>query len=50
MCVVSSSSVSAGGSFSFTPASGFVGQETFTYTVSDGILSSTATVTINVTN
>jgi hypothetical protein len=41
--------VAANGSFSYTPPSGFVGSDTFTYTVSDGALADTATVTINVT-
>jgi hypothetical protein len=37
------------GSFTYTPAAGFIGTDTFTYTASDGSLSSNvATVTINV--
>jgi hypothetical protein len=35
---------------SYTPAVGFSGTETFTYTVSDGTLTSTATVEVTVTN
>ena len=42
--------VGAGGGFSYTPASGFVGTDTFTYEVSDGVLTAGATVTITVTN
>ncbi|MEX2174254.1 MAG: Ig-like domain-containing protein [Pirellulaceae bacterium] len=40
---------SADGSFSYTPNADFNGTDTFTYNVSDGALSSEATVTINVT-
>jgi hypothetical protein len=36
------------GTFAYTPAAGFTGQVSFTYTVSDGILSANATATINV--
>ena len=32
----------------YTPATGFSGNDTFTYTVSDGLLSSTATVHVRV--
>lgn len=42
--------VRADGSFDYAPAAGFVGQETFGYTVSDGQASAFASVTINVTN
>ncbi|PWS36886.1 hypothetical protein DFH01_08310, partial [Falsiroseomonas bella] len=38
------------GSFSYTPAPGFVGTDSFTYTVSDGVQQDTATVTIEVVN
>ncbi|NQE34158.1 Ig-like domain-containing protein [Microcoleus asticus] len=39
------------GSFTYTPNAGFSGTDTFTYTVSDGIVNSTpATVTVNVNN
>lgn len=38
----------AGANLRYTPASGFIGTETFTYTISDGELTSTATVTVNV--
>jgi hypothetical protein len=40
--------VNADGSFTFTPATGFSGQTTFDYTVSDGTLTDTGTVTITV--
>jgi Bacterial Ig domain len=36
------------GSFTYTPFAGFSGTDTFTYTASDGQLTSSATVTINV--
>jgi hypothetical protein len=36
------------GSFNYLPATGFTGVDTFNYTVSDGIASATATVTISV--
>ena len=32
----------------YTPATGFVGSDLFTYTISDGLASSTATVRVNV--
>ncbi|WP_236503623.1 Ig-like domain-containing protein [Tychonema sp. BBK16] len=39
------------GSFTYTPNAGFAGTDTFTYTVSDGIVNSaSATVTVNVNN
>ncbi|MEG4925692.1 Ig-like domain-containing protein, partial [Microcoleus sp. F10-B2] len=39
------------GSFTYTPNAGFSGTDTFTYTVSDGIVNSApATVTVNVNN
>ncbi|HUP14446.1 MAG TPA: S8 family serine peptidase [Acidimicrobiia bacterium] len=41
-------SVAAGGSFTFMPAAGFVGSDSFGYTISDGALTDTATVTITV--
>ena len=37
------------GTFTYTPAPNFTGTDTFTYTVSDGVLTDTATVTITVT-
>ncbi len=39
----------ADGSFTFNPAPGFEGMTTFTYTVSDGMFTSTGTVTVTVT-
>ncbi len=43
--------VDADGTFVYTPAAGFVGADTFIYTVGDGAeTSNTATVTINVTD
>ena len=43
--------LSKDGSFTYTPNAGFSGTDTFTYTVSDGIVSSVpATVTVNVNN
>ncbi|MCP5426212.1 MAG: tandem-95 repeat protein [Gammaproteobacteria bacterium] len=41
--------VNADDSITFTPATGFVGIVTFTYTISDGISTDTATVTVTVT-
>ncbi|SMF94270.1 CshA-type fibril repeat-containing protein [Methylomagnum ishizawai] len=41
---------SAGDTVTYTPESGFTGQDQFTYIVSDGIHTATATVTINVVN
>jgi hypothetical protein len=38
------------GMFVFTPTAGFVGTATFTYAVSDGSASKTATVSVAVTN
>jgi large repetitive protein len=43
-------SLNADGSFDYTPAAGFIGSDHFTYTASDGVDSSTASVTINVTD
>ncbi|MFO0967237.1 MAG: Ig-like domain-containing protein [Gemmataceae bacterium] len=40
--------LNADGTFAYLPATGFTGQDTFTYTISDGIASSTATVRIDV--
>lgn len=40
--------VNADGSFSYTPAFGFTGQDSFTYTVENGVGTSTATVTLQV--
>lgn len=42
--------ISLGGGFTYTPAPGFVGTDTFTYRASDGAMTSTATVTITVTD
>jgi VCBS repeat-containing protein len=42
--------VYADGSFSYAPNSGFMGTDSFTYTVSDGASLSTATATITLTN
>lgn len=39
---------SGGGAVLYTPATGFTGTDTFTYTISDGTLTSQATVTVNV--
>ncbi len=41
-------SIDTDGSFQYEPDDGFVGTDTFTYTVTNGLNSSTATVTINV--
>jgi VCBS repeat-containing protein len=41
--------LNADGSFTYTPHANFHGEDTFAYTVSDGALSDTATVTITVT-
>ncbi|MGB7709757.1 MAG: DUF4347 domain-containing protein, partial [Microcoleus sp.] len=43
-------SLNPNGNFTYTPDAGFVGIDTFTYSVSDGGDSGTATATINVTN
>lgn len=40
--------VNNGGVVTYTPATGYVGADTFTYTVSDGTLTATGTITINV--
>lgn len=42
--------LSADGSFSYTPAAGFDGVDTFTYTAGNGTTSDTATVTLEVTS
>ena len=42
--------VNNGGVVTYTPATGYVGADTFTYTVSDGTLTATGTITINVAN
>src|SRR5262249_1996917 len=42
-------SIAANGALTYTPVATFSGADSFTYTVSDGQLSSTATVTVNVT-
>lgn len=41
--------LNANGSFQYAPAPGYVGTDSFSYTVSDGLASSQATVTITVT-
>ncbi|NTU57870.1 MAG: tandem-95 repeat protein, partial [Chlorobiaceae bacterium] len=41
--------VNANGSLVYVPASNYNGTDTFTYTVSDGLLPSTATVTVSIT-
>ena len=38
------------GSFAYFPQSGYVGQTSFTYVISDGALSSTGTVSLKITN
>ena len=43
-----SASVNASGSFTYTPDSGFTGQDSFTYEVTDGNATDTATVTLDV--
>jgi VCBS repeat-containing protein len=40
--------LNANGSFTYTPATGYTGSDSFTYRASDGHLSDTATVTLNV--
>jgi VCBS repeat-containing protein len=40
--------LSPDGSFTYTPNPGATGQDSFTYTASDGDLTSTATVTITI--
>ena len=42
--------LSADGSFTYTPAPGFIGTDTFDYTASDGIATATATVSITISN
>ncbi len=42
--------LNADGSFTYVPNAGFAGVDTFTYAASDGVSSSTATVTITVAN
>ncbi len=41
--------VNQDGSFTYTPATGFTGTDVFSYTITDGITTSTATVSILVT-
>ena len=43
-------SLTQDGSFTYTPNAGFVGTDSFTYIITDGVLTGQATVTINVTN
>ena len=40
--------MNADGTFTYTPNAGFVGLDSFTYTISDGVLSATATVALDV--
>ena len=40
--------LNANGSVTYTPAPGFTGTDSFTYTVSDGLLTATATVSMTV--
>ena len=42
--------MNADGTFTYTPAAGFTGDDTFTFTVSDGALTNTGTATIHVVN
>jgi VCBS repeat-containing protein len=42
-------SLQSDGSFTYTPNAGFTGDDSFSYTASDGSLTSTATATITVT-
>lgn len=42
--------VNNAGVVTYTPSTGYVGADTFTYTVSDGALTATGTITINVAN
>ena len=42
--------VNADGTITYTPATGFTGTDTFDYTITDGIATDTATVTVAVTN
>jgi hypothetical protein len=42
--------LNSNGSFSYEPAPGFVGNDTFTYQISDGTKTDTATVTITLSN
>jgi uncharacterized repeat protein (TIGR01451 family) len=41
--------MSANGSFTYTPAANYNGSDSFTYTISDGLLTSTATVNLTIT-
>src|SRR5438067_1880798 len=43
-----SATLNANGSVTYTPASGFSGADTFTYTITDGLLKATATVSMAV--
>jgi VCBS repeat-containing protein len=47
---LSGGAIGEDGGFTYTPDPSFVGTDTFTYEVSDGALTATATVTIDVTN
>lgn len=47
---VSFDSLSNSFTFTYTPSAGFTGQDSFTYTVSDGITEATGTISLTVTN
>ncbi|MCI0378569.1 MAG: Ig-like domain-containing protein [Gemmataceae bacterium] len=42
--------VESSGSFNYTPVGGYVGADQFSYTISDGVATSSATVTLTLTN
>src|SRR5205807_711514 len=42
--------VYADGNFSYAPSAGFMGVDSFTYTISDGVSQTTATASITLTN
>jgi hypothetical protein len=48
-CLRSLEKIELDGSFTYTPSPGYVGPDSFSYTVSDGTDQATATVTIDVT-
>ena len=48
--ILSGGAIGEDGGFMYTPDPSFVGTDTFTYELSDGALTATATVTIDVTN
>ncbi|MFO1200434.1 MAG: Ig-like domain-containing protein [Burkholderiaceae bacterium] len=43
-----SASVTSAGQYTYTPSAGYAGSDSFTYSVSDGVLAATATVTLTV--